>query len=118
MSISGFFSRSEITQALRSLQREWVVIAIFSMVANLLMLTPTLYMLQIYDRVLVSRNELTLLVVSLLVLFLFAAMAFAEWARSQLLVRAGVRLDRLLGERVFSAGFSRSVREGGGNPGQ
>lgn len=118
MSISGFFSRSEITQALRSLQREWVVIAIFSMVANLLMLAPTLYMLQIYDRVLVSRNELTLLVVSLLILFLFAAMAFAEWARSRLLVRAGVRLDRLLGERVFSAGFARSVREGGGSPGQ
>lgn len=118
MSISGFFSRSEITQALWSLRREWAVIAVFSMVANLLMLAPTLYMLQIYDRVLVSRNELTLLVVSLLILFLFAAMAFAEWARSRLLVRTGVRLDRLLGERVFSAGFSRGVRESGGNPGQ
>ena len=118
MSISGFFSRSEITQALRSLRREWAVIAVFSMVANLLMLAPTLYMLQIYDRVLVSRNELTLLVVSLLILFLFAAMAFAEWARSRLLVRTGVRLDRLLGARVFSAEFSRGARDGGGNPGQ
>ncbi|MBT9512521.1 MAG: type I secretion system permease/ATPase [Acidovorax sp.] len=118
MSISGFFSRSEITLALRSLRREWAVIAVFSMVANVLMLAPTLYMLQIYDRVLVSRSELTLLAVSLLILFLFAAMAFAEWARSRLLVRTGVRLDRLLGERVFTAGFSRGARSGGGSPGQ
>lgn len=118
MSISGFFSRSEITLALRSLQREWVVIAIFSMVANVLMLAPTLYMLQIYDRVLVSRSELTLLAVSLLILFLFAAMAFAEWARSRLLVRTGVRLNRLLGQRIFTAGFARGVRSGDGNPAQ
>ncbi len=116
MAISGFFSRSEVTLALRSLRREWIVIAIFSMVANVLMLTPTLYMLQVYDRVLVSRSELTLVAVSLMVLFLLTVMAFAEWARSRLLVRTGVRLDRLLAERVFSAGFARGVRHGGGTP--
>jgi len=116
MAIRGFFSRSEVTLALRSLRREWIVIAIFSMVANVLMLTPTLYMLQVYDRVLVSRSELTLVAVSLIVLFLLAVMAFAEWARSRLLVRTGVRLDRLLGERVFTAGFARGVRNGGGDP--
>ncbi|MCW5256256.1 type I secretion system permease/ATPase [Verminephrobacter aporrectodeae] len=117
MSPSGFFSRSEITLALKRLRREWVVVAIFSMVANVLMLVPTLYMLQVYDRVLVSLNELTLLAISLITLFLFAIMAFAEWARSRLLVRVGVRLDRLLRERVFSAGFARGAG-GGANPGQ
>lgn len=102
--------RSELGQALRSLRREALVLVIFSMVANVLMLAPTMYMLQIYDRVLVSRSQFTLLAVSLLTLFLFAVMAFAEWARSRLLVRTGVRLDGLLRERVFGAGFARSVR--------
>ena len=63
------------------------------MIANLLLLTPTLYMLQLYDRVLKGRSELTLIVVTLLMVFLFAIMVVAEWLRSRLLVRGGVRLD-------------------------
>ncbi len=118
MSISEFFSRSELTLALRSLRREWVVIGVFSMVANVLMLVPTIYMLQVYDRVMVGRSELTLLVVSIVTLFLFAVMAFTEWARSRLLVRTGVRLDALLGARVFSAGFESNVRSRSATPTQ
>ena len=60
-------------------RRELWVVGIFSLVANLMMLAPTLYMLQVFDRVLSSRSELTLLVLSLITLFLFAVMAFAEW---------------------------------------
>ncbi len=86
-------------------KREFLTVAVFSMVVNLLMLTPTLYMLQVYDRVLLSQSELTLLVVSLLTLFLFAMMAFAEWARSILLVRTGVKLDQALSQKVFRSSF-------------
>lgn len=75
------------------------------MVANVLMLSPTLYMLQVFDRVMVSMSELTLLAMSLITLFLFAVMAFAEWMRSRVLVRAGVRLDAMLGTRVFNSSF-------------
>ena len=53
----------ELREILWRFRREFVVVGIFSMVANLLMLAPTLYMLQVYDRVLVSRSELTLLMV-------------------------------------------------------
>ena len=105
MTFSGFFERSELTRALWAFRREFLMVGVFSMVANVLMLSPTLYMLQVFDRVMSSRSELTLLAMSLITLFLFGVMAFAEWMRSRVLVRAGVRLDALLGTRVFNASF-------------
>ena len=62
----SFFERSELTQVLWTFRREFIMVGVFSMVANVLMLTPTLYMLQVYDRVLMSRSELTLLAMSLI----------------------------------------------------
>lgn len=97
--------RDELTTVLWGLRREFVVVGVFSMVVNLLMLTPTLYMLQVYDRVVVSQSYLTLLVVSLICLFLYGVMAFSEWVRSILLVRTGVKLDQLLSHRVFKGTF-------------
>lgn len=94
-----------LSEVLWSFRREFMVVGVFSMVVNLLMLTPTVYMLQVYDRVMVSHSYLTLIVVSLLTLFLFGVMAFAEWARSILLVRTGVKLDQALSQRVFKASF-------------
>ena len=108
-SSTGFFARSELGRALYAFRREFFIVGLFSMVVNLLMLAPTLYMLQVYDRVLVSRSEVTLVFVSLITLFLFAVMAFAEWSRSRLLVRTGVRLDAVLGTRVFNASFEANL---------
>ncbi len=101
--------RSEARRALGALRGEFARAGLFSLGANLLMLTPTLYMLQVYDRVLVSRSELTLLAVSLIVLVLFGAMALAEALRTRVLVGAGVRLDRVLAGRVFDAGFRAAL---------
>ena len=105
MTTAGFLERSELTRALWAFRREFLMVGVFSMVANVLMLSPTLYMLQVFDRVMSSRSELTLLAMSLITLFLFGVMAFAEWMRSRVLVRSGVRLDALLGTRVFNASF-------------
>ncbi len=113
MTSKGFFERSELSATLWTFRREFLVVGIFSMVANLLLLTPTIYMLQVYDRVLHSRSELTLLVVSLITLLFFAVMAFAEWSRSRLLVRAGVRLDAVLSTRVFNASFEANLSQSG-----
>ena len=60
MKTPEFFKRSELTATLWLFRREFLVVGIFSMVANVLMLAPTLYMLQVYDRVLSSQSELTL----------------------------------------------------------
>jgi len=116
MKTPAFFQRSALTATLWSFRREFIIVGIFSMIANLLMLTPTLYMLQVYDRVLSSQSELTLLVLSILTLFLFATMAFAEWMRSRLLVSAGVRLDEQLSTQVFNASFEAHLSQSGANP--
>jgi len=97
--------RDPLSTVMWTFKREFLTVAVFSMVVNLLMLTPTLYMLQVYDRVLLSHSELTLLVVSVLTLFLFGMMAFAEWVRSILLVRTGVKLDQALSQKVFRSSF-------------
>ena len=116
MKKTAFFNRSELTQVLWSFRREFLMVGLFSMVANVLMLSPTLYMLQVFDRVMLSRSELTLLAVSLITLFLFGVMAFAEWMRSRVLVRAGVQLDGLLGTRVFNASFEANLAPSGVSP--
>lgn len=94
-----------------SFRRELLVTAVFSCLANVLILTPTLYMLQIYDRVMVSGNTLTLLTASVMALLFIGVMAFAEWLRARLLIRVGVRFDEAIGRRVFHALFLRSLSQ-------
>jgi len=116
MSKPGFFQRSELRSTLWGFRREFLIVGIFSMVANVLMLAPTIYMLQVFDRVLVSYSEVTLLAVSLFALFLFGVMGFSEWMRSRVLVGAGMRLDELLGTRVFNASFESYLGQPTKNP--
>lgn len=99
--------RAEIAAA-RALSRRALVAAfLFSVFVNLLMLTSPLYMLQVYDRVLVSRSEETLLALSLLAGFLFLVMGFLDHARARVLSRIGIRLQETLDARVLSAAFRR-----------
>lgn len=96
---------SSLMRMLREFKTEIFWVVIFSLIANLLTLTPTLYMLQVFDRVMQSQNEFTLIAVTfILVAFLFV-MAFSEFIRSRLLVRSGVRFDELMNRRVFNASF-------------
>ena len=108
-------SRGAIALSLFALRREILWIAFFSVVANVLTLAPTLYSLQVFDRVMISRSEVTLVALTLMLVFFAAAMAFAEWIRSRLLVRAGLRFDEELNTRVFMAGFrARLIHSQGG----
>jgi ATP-binding cassette subfamily C exporter for protease/lipase len=116
MKTPEFFKRSDLTTTLWSFRREFFIVGAFSMIANVLMLTPTIYMLQVYDRVLSSQSELTLIAMSLLALLLFAIMAIAEWLRSRLLVSTGVRLDEQLSTQIFNASFEAHLSQSGANP--
>ena len=102
--------KSLFANILAMFRKEFLWVGVFSFIANLLLLTPTLYMLQVYDRVFVSRNELTLIILTIVLVVFFAAMAFAEWLRSRLLVRIGVRLDEALNPKVFYASFDSYLR--------
>lgn len=79
----------------------------FSVLVNLLMLTGPLYMLQVYDRVLGSRSEATLIALSVLVTFLFIVMGILEYVRGRVLARIGARIQERLDRRVFSAALKR-----------
>src|SRR6478735_1594786 len=82
------------------------------------MLTPSLYMLQVYDRVLQSRNEITLLMLTLIMLGGYIFMSALELVRSFVLVRVGAQLDMRLNKRVYTAAFEQNLKRGGGNAGQ
>lgn len=84
----------------------WAV-GIFSILVNILMLTGPLYMLQVYDRVLGSRSEATLVALSLLVTCLFLAMGLLDHARSRIMARIGATIQDKLDRRVFAAAMKR-----------
>ena len=83
---------------------------VFGFVSNILMLIPTVYMLQVFDRVMVSRSELTLIVVSLIALYLFGVLALTEWSRSRLLVRLGTQIDSDLSSQTFHAVYASNLK--------
>lgn len=108
----------ELRQALSALRGAFVGVGAFSAGINLLLLAPAIYMLQLYDRVLSSHNEFTLLMLSLILVGLYVLYAALEWVRSLVLVRVGIRLDQALDERVFDATFERGLRGASGNSAQ
>ncbi|MFF7707590.1 type I secretion system permease/ATPase [Pseudomonas sp. NPDC007930] len=102
---------NEFLIALRQCRAGFANVAVFSAVINLLMLTPAVYMLQVYDRVLPSSNATTLAMLTLMVVGMFTFIGVLEWVRSALVIRLGVRLDAQLGQRVFDATFEHNLRE-------
>lgn len=100
-----------LAESLASLR--WVMLWVlgFSFFINLLLLVPAIYMMQVYDRVLMSRNLTTLLVLTGVVLLLFGLMAALDWIRARVLVRAGVILDGKLGGSAFHAMFKSAVAQ-------
>ncbi len=111
-----FFQRSELTATLWTFRQEFLTVGLLSFLTNLLMLAPTIYLLQIFDRVLISQSGVTLLAVSLITLSLFGVMALSEWLRSKVLVRAGMRFDRQLSTRVFNGSFEASLGQSADSP--
>lgn len=86
----------------------WTV-ALFSLFANLLMLTGPMYMLQVYDRVLGSRSEETLIALSLLVVFLYSVMGILDYTRGRIMARVGAQFQASLDRRVFDAVVRKSA---------
>ncbi len=105
----GIFKSSALGRSLWTFRKEFLWVGIFSLIANILTLTPTLYMLQVFDRVMLSQSEFTLISLTLILVLFVAVMAFAEWLRSRLLVRAGVRFDEHLNSRVFDTNFQANM---------
>jgi len=107
-----------LAQAMHSIRYELAVTAAFSLVINALMLMPSMYMLQIYDRVLISQNELTLLASTVLLAGALLLVAMVEVMRSRLLVRTGIKLDQAISPLLFQACIASQVQKTSANPSQ
>lgn len=110
--------RRDIDAALLRYRNLFWVIALFSGVINLLTVVPALYMMQVFDRVMASRNETTLLLLTVLALGLFLLSALVEWVRGQVMIKMSVGIDLDLGERLFGVAFQKSLKEHNANPAQ
>ncbi|MEP6018612.1 MAG: type I secretion system permease/ATPase [Paracoccaceae bacterium] len=101
--------RAELRAARAESRSLYWVVGLFSMFANMLMLTGPLYMLQVYDRVLGSRSEETLIALSLLVVFLYGVMGLLDYTRGRIMARVGARFQAKLDRRVFDAVIRKSA---------
>lgn len=101
---------SELWESFRAYRGVFLGVAGISAFINLLMLVSPLYMMQIYDRVLSSRSETTLVMITLVAIALYVVYASLEALRSRTMVRVGILLDERLGPRVFEAIFKVSLR--------
>ncbi|MDO8894423.1 MAG: type I secretion system permease/ATPase [Nitrosomonas sp.] len=110
--------QNEVAQVLTSFKKTFRNIGVFSAVINMLMLMPAIYMLQLYDSVLTSRNEMTLLMLTLIMLGAYIFMGALEYVRSFVLIRVGAQLDMKLNKRVYTAAFEENLKQGNNNAGQ
>ncbi|WP_274628426.1 type I secretion system permease/ATPase [Arvimicrobium flavum] len=105
-----------LSQAFREGRGGFITALVFSFFINLLAFVGPLYMLQVYDRVITSRNETTLVMITLIAAFLLVVFAVLERARSGVLNRVGAIFDGIAKDRLFAAvakGSLRSPNAGG-----
>ena len=92
----------------------WVFLA--SSVANLLMLTPMLYMLQIFDRIFISKSVLTLLTISGIIIFFYLISSLSGYIRSRIIIALGIKLEKKVNEKLFNVSFEERLRKQVKNP--
>jgi PrtD family type I secretion system ABC transporter len=109
--------KAELRDALASCLAAFIGIGVFSGLINLLMLTGSLHMLEVYDRILPSRSVPTLIGLSVLTAVLFTFQALLEITRGRLLVRIGNQLDCRLGARVYDVVVRLPLRARAGGDG-
>lgn len=118
MSSRKINSDSELRQAVIELRPYFVRSAWFSVFSCLLILAPSAYMLEVYERVVNSRSHTTLMMLTLVVLGAFVLMEVLEWARSEILHGAGLELDKQMRDRVFDVIFQANLKKIAGGSAQ
>lgn len=104
--------------ALAEFKSTLISVGCFTALINVLMLVPSIYMLQVYDRVLTSQNPTTLWMLTLMVVGFFFYMGVLEAVRSFIVIRVGYRLEQRFNLTLYRAAFERNLRQGDGAAGQ
>lgn len=106
MSIASISAQvRSIEDALKFCKRSLFAVFVFSFFANLLMLTPMFYMINVFDKAVGTGSFPTLMSLVVIALFLYFIMALMEWSRSRVLVFISTRLDRVLAPRIYDICF-------------
>jgi len=116
MAVSGV-RRSELGVALRACRHAFIGVGVMSCIINLLYLTGSIFMLEVYDRVLPSRSVPTLVGLVVLAAGLYAAQGVLDLIRGRILGRVGTALDEALNARVFDTVVRLPLVVGGRNEG-
>lgn len=109
---------NEIARVLLGYRRVFFTVMAFTVIMNLLMLMPPLYMMQVYDRVLTSGNVVTLIMLTVLLVGTLAMEGALDRVRSMLLIKLSQRLDAEMNGRVYQAAFAQNLKDTGVNAGQ
>jgi PrtD family type I secretion system ABC transporter len=99
--VAGLVVPEDFVAGLRGAKPHWTAALAFSLFINLLYLAPSIYMLQVYDRVVPTGGKLTLLFVTLALAVALATMALLDLVRNRLLIRASAELDAALSEKIL-----------------
>jgi len=102
---------SELREAITGLQPFFKQAAWFSFFSSLLILMPSIYMLEVYERVVNSRSHTTLAMLTVLVIASFILMELLEWVRSEVMHNAAMALDRRLSKRICLAIFEANLKK-------
>jgi ATP-binding cassette subfamily C protein EexD len=106
--------KTELSMMIGEFRRSFVMIGVFSFIINLLMLAPAMYSMLMSDKVMLSRSVDTLIMISLITIWLFIVMGLLEFIRSRLMIRLGNRLDQKLNPRLHQTMMDYAIK----NPGQ
>jgi ATP-binding cassette subfamily C protein len=109
--------RSELGDALHACRGAFIGVAVMSCMINLLYLTGSIFMLEVYDRVLPSRSVPTLVGLVILAAGLYIAQGVLDLIRGRVLIRIGTSLDEALNARVFDTMVRRPLTAGSRNEG-
>ncbi|MEG2039709.1 MAG: type I secretion system permease/ATPase [Hafnia sp.] len=110
--------KNEILDFIRSKKRTFIAVGTFTALINILMLTPSIYMLQVYDRALPSHNEITLLMLTIIAMGMFVFMGVLDYVRSMVAIRVSNQLDKSLHSRVYTAAFRNNLKKNKADAGQ
>jgi ATP-binding cassette subfamily C protein len=110
LKIAGVELPPMLADAVRSCRPHFVAAATFSLLLNVLFLAPSLYMLQVYDRVVTSGSKMTLLFITLALLIALLTLSSLDAIRNRLLIRAGIRLDEILAPKIVKRSMASRSR--------
>lgn len=113
-SIPSPLTGSPIKRLIRQCRAHFVAVALFSALSNLLFVVPTLYLMQVYDRVLPTGGLMTLALLSGITALALGVQSLMDWVRSRILVRAAAQMDLKASADVLWAALSRRTAEASG----